>query len=31
MVFRKKIYDKLLEWKNTAQGKKAILVEGAAG
>ncbi|MBQ8233642.1 MAG: ATP-binding protein [Lachnospiraceae bacterium] len=29
MVFKRKIYDKLLEWKNTSNGSKAILIEGA--
>lgn len=29
MIFRRKIYDKLLEWKQTAQGTKALLLEGA--
>ena len=29
MVFRRKIYDKLLEWKKTSNGKTAILIEGA--
>lgn len=29
MVFRRKIYDKLLNWKNEAKGSKAILIEGA--
>ena len=28
-MFKRKIYDKLLEWKNETQGSKAILVEGA--
>ncbi|MCM1267144.1 MAG: AAA family ATPase [Bacteroidales bacterium] len=28
-MFRRKIYDKLVEWKKTAQGKTALLVEGA--
>ena len=29
MVFRRKIYNKLLNWKNESQGSKAILIEGA--
>lgn len=29
MIFKRKIYDKLLEWKRTARGEKAILIEGA--
>lgn len=29
MMFRRKIYDKLLHWKDTAAGEKALLVEGA--
>ena len=29
MIFRRKIYDKLLEWKQTAKGTKALLIEGA--
>lgn len=29
MVFKRKIYDKLLEWKNEVDGKKALLIEGA--
>lgn len=29
MVFKRKIYAKLLEWKNSARGKRALLVEGA--
>lgn len=29
MVFKRKVYDKLLEWKNISQGKTALLVEGA--
>lgn len=28
-VFKRKLYDRLLEWKNERQGKTAILVEGA--
>ena len=29
MVFRRKIYDKLVEWKSFSNGKTALLVEGA--
>ena len=29
MIFRRKIYDKLLEWKNQSDGSSALLVEGA--
>jgi len=29
MMFRRKIYDKLLEWKRESDGKTALLVEGA--
>lgn len=29
MVFKRKIYNKLLEWKNEVDGKKALLIEGA--
>ncbi len=29
MVLKRKIYKKLLEWKNECQGKKALLIEGA--
>lgn len=28
-IFRRKIYNKLLNWKNTTKGSKAILIEGA--
>ena len=28
-MFKRKIYDKLLEWKNNSNGEKAILIEGA--
>lgn len=28
-VFKRKLYDRLLEWKNNRQGRTAILVEGA--
>ena len=29
MILNRKIYSKLLEWKNECQGKKALLIEGA--
>lgn len=29
MIFKRKIYEKLLEWKKTARGEKALLIEGA--
>lgn len=29
MIFKRKIYDKLLEWKNSFSGEKALLIEGA--
>ena len=29
MIFRRKIYDKLKEWKNASNGSSALLVEGA--
>lgn len=29
MIFKRKIYDKLLEWKKECNGSKAILIEGA--
>ena len=29
MIFKRKIYDKFLDWKNEAAGQKALLVEGA--
>ena len=29
MILKRKIYKKLLEWKNETQGKKALMVEGA--
>lgn len=29
MVFKRKIYDKLLKWKNDSHGSKALLIEGA--
>lgn len=28
-IFKRKLYDELLEWKRTSNGKSAILVEGA--
>lgn len=28
MILKRKIYKKLLEWKNDSQGKRALLVEG---
>ena len=28
-MFRRKIYDKLLEWKEESAGKTALLIEGA--
>lgn len=28
MIFRRKIYDRLLEWKNNSEGRTALLVEG---
>lgn len=29
MIFKRKIYDKFLDWKNESAGQKALLVEGA--
>ena len=29
MIFKRKIYDKLLDWKKNARGQKALLIEGA--
>ena len=29
MIFKRKAYDKLLEWKKMSQGKRALLIEGA--
>ena len=29
MILKRKIYSKLLEWKEDAKGSKAILIEGA--
>ena len=28
-VFRRKIYDKLVDWKNASSGSSAMLIEGA--
>ena len=28
-MFRRKIYDKLLEWKKESDGRTAVLIEGA--
>ena len=28
-MFKRKVYDQLLNWKNTSNGEKAILIEGA--
>ena len=28
-VFKRKLYDRLLEWKRTQNGRSAILIEGA--
>ncbi|MBQ3927534.1 MAG: AAA family ATPase, partial [Clostridia bacterium] len=28
-MFKRKIYDKLVEWKNESQGRTALLIEGA--
>ena len=28
-MFKRKLYDQLLEWKNNRQGKTAALIEGA--
>ena len=28
-MFKRKIYDKLLEWKQESDGKTALLIEGA--
>ena len=30
-IFRRKIYDSLLEWENTSGGRSAVLIEGAKG
>lgn len=29
MLFKRKIYDKLIEWKKDGEGEKALLIEGA--
>ena len=29
MIFKRKAYNKLLDWKNTSNGKTALLIEGA--
>ena len=29
MVFKRKVYDKLLEWKKLSSGASAVLLEGA--
>ena len=29
MIFRRKIYDKLLQWKEKSAGEKALMIEGA--
>ncbi len=29
MIFKRKIYEKLLDWKNTYHGQRALLIEGA--
>ncbi|HIU88460.1 MAG TPA: AAA family ATPase, partial [Candidatus Avilachnospira avistercoris] len=29
MIFRRKIYDRFLAWKNDSKGTKALLIEGA--
>lgn len=29
MIFKRKIYDRLLDWKNNVNGEKALLIEGA--
>lgn len=31
MFFRRKIYDRLLEWKRQSEGSSALFVEGRAG
>ena len=28
-MFKRKIYDKMLEWKQTSEGRSALLIEGA--
>ena len=29
MIFKRKIYEKLLDWKKNASGEKALMIEGA--
>jgi len=29
MIFKRKIYDELLKWKNKSNGETALLIEGA--
>ena len=29
MIFKRKIYDKLLNWKESTHGSRALLIEGA--
>ncbi|MBP5614144.1 MAG: AAA family ATPase, partial [Bacteroidales bacterium] len=29
MIFKRKLYDKMLQWKQTRQGKTALLIKGA--
>ncbi len=29
MIFKRKVYDKLIEWKTLAAGTSAVLLEGA--
>ena len=29
VIFKRKIYDKLVEWKNESNGKTALMIEGA--
>ena len=29
MIFKRKAYDKLIEWKNKSRGRTAMLIEGA--
>ena len=28
-IFKRKLYDKLLDWKNNRKGRTAVLIEGA--
>ena len=28
-IFKRKLYDKLLDWKNNRKGKTAVMIEGA--